>query len=42
MSRTARSLDQFLVTGERRYWLHIAIDRYTGQVVDKQIEIVQE
>jgi Tfp pilus assembly protein PilX len=40
--KTATTLDNFLVTGERRYWLHIAIDRYTGQVVDKQLEIVNE
>ncbi len=39
---TASSLDNFMVTGERRYWLHIAIDRYTGQVVDRQLEAVQE
>jgi len=38
----AASLDQFQVTGERRYWLHIAIDRYTGQIVDRQLEAVQE
>ena len=24
------------------YWLHVAIDRYTGQVVDKQLEVVNE
>lgn len=36
------SLDNFVVTGERRYWLHVAIDRYTGQVVDKQLEVVNE
>ncbi len=40
--KSAASLDNFLVTGEHRYWLHIAIDRYTGQVVDKQLEIVNE
>ena len=39
---TAHSLDNFVVEGERRYWLHIAIDRYTGQVVDKQLEVVNE
>ncbi|HEY0256510.1 MAG TPA: hypothetical protein VGC39_03625, partial [Candidatus Methylacidiphilales bacterium] len=39
---TAASLDNFVVEGERRYWLHIAIDRYTGQVVDKQLEVVNE
>ncbi len=40
--KTATSLDNFVVTGERRYWLHIAIDRYTGQIVDKQLEVVNE
>jgi hypothetical protein len=39
---TATSLDNFVVEGQRRYWLHIAIDRYTGQVVDKQLEVVNE
>ncbi len=39
---TAGSLDNFVVEGERRYWLHIAIDRYTGQIVDKQLEVVNE
>ncbi len=39
---TANSLDNFVVEGERRYWLHISIDRYTGQVVDKQLEVVNE
>ncbi len=32
----------FLVEGERRYWLHIAIDRYTGKIVDQQLELVSE
>ncbi len=39
---TATSLDQFIVEGERHYWLHVAIDRYTGRVVDKQLEVVRE
>ncbi|XHR27170.1 MAG: hypothetical protein ACFUZC_14585 [Chthoniobacteraceae bacterium] len=39
---TATSLDQFVVEGERHYWLHVAIDRYTGQIVDKQLELVRE
>ena len=38
----ATGLSQFVVTGERRYWLHIAIDRYTGKVIDKQLEPVYE
>jgi len=36
----ARGLGDFLVDGERRYWLHVAIDRYTGRVVDRQVEVV--
>ncbi|HEX5492136.1 MAG TPA: hypothetical protein VFX07_12815 [Candidatus Udaeobacter sp.] len=32
----------FVVNGEQRYWVHIAIDRFTGQVIDKQIEVVNE
>jgi hypothetical protein len=36
----AKTLDNFTVTGERRYWLHVAIDRYTGKVVDEMLEKV--
>lgn len=32
----------FVVGGEQRYWIHVAIDRFTGQVIDKQIEVVNE
>ncbi len=39
---SSSSLDNFVVEGERRYWLHISIDRYTGAVVDKQLEVVTE
>jgi hypothetical protein len=42
MSPTAQSLNDFVVQGERRYWLHIAIDRYTGKVIDQQLEPVYE
>jgi hypothetical protein len=38
----ASSLSQFLVEGEQRYWVHVAIDRVTGKVIDKQIEVVKE
>lgn len=38
----ATSLSQFVVEGEKRYWLHIAIDRYTGEVIDQQLEAVCE
>jgi Tfp pilus assembly protein PilX len=32
----------FVVEGEQHYWVHVAIDRFTGQVIDKQIEVVSE
>lgn len=38
----ATSLANFVVEGEKRYWLHIAIDRITGQVIDQQLEAVSE
>jgi hypothetical protein len=30
------------VEGEHHYWVHVAIDRFTGRVIDKQIEVVNE
>ncbi len=38
----ATSLDNFSVDSEKRYWLHIAIDRYTGRIIDQQLEPVYE
>lgn len=38
--QNASNLDQFVVEGERRYWLHVAIDRFTGEVLDRQMELV--
>jgi hypothetical protein len=38
---TATSLDQFNVEGQRHYWLHVAIDRITGKVIDQQLELVE-
>jgi hypothetical protein len=38
----ANTLAGFVVEGEQHYWVHVAIDRFTGQVIDKQIEIVNE
>lgn len=38
----ASRLSDFLVEGERRYWVHVAIDRSTGQVIDENIEPVNE
>jgi hypothetical protein len=39
---TTNPLANFVVEGEQRYWVHVAIDRFTGQVIDKQIEVVKE
>jgi hypothetical protein len=39
---TAKSLDQFVVEGEFRVWLHVAIDRFTGQVIDEKLEPVNQ
>lgn len=32
----------FVVEGESRFWISVAIDRYTGKIVDQQIEKVNE
>ena len=34
--------DHFVIDGEQRYWVHVAIDRYTGQVVDESVELVKQ
>lgn len=39
---SATGPDNFVVEGEQRYWVHVAIDRFTGQVLDRQIENVKE
>jgi hypothetical protein len=39
---TASTLSDFVVEGEKRYWLHVAIDRFTGEVIDQQLEEVFE
>jgi len=28
--------------GKQHCWVHVAIDGFTGQVIDKQIEVVNE
>jgi hypothetical protein len=38
----ATSLGSFTVEGEKHYWLHVAIDRFTGEIVDEQLEPVWE
>ena len=37
---TASTLSDFVVEGEKRYWLHVAIDRFTGDVIGQQLEEV--
>jgi hypothetical protein len=39
---SANPLANFVVDGEKRYWLHIAIDRFDGTVVGQQLEEVSE
>ena len=39
---SATGLAQFVVEGEKRYWLHVAIDRFTGEIIDQQLEAVFE
>lgn len=41
-TKTATGLDNFVVEGERRFWLHVAIDRYTNEIVSQQLEPVYE
>jgi hypothetical protein len=40
--RTTDLTQQFIVEGEKRYWLHVAIDRFTGEIIDQQLEAVYE
>jgi len=39
---TTNLTQPFVVEAEKRYWLHIALDRLTGQVIDQQLEAVSE
>lgn len=39
-SATDLAGDKFVVEGEKRYWLHVALDRYTGGIIDQQLEEV--
>jgi len=38
----ATGFNNFLITAEQHYWAHVAIDRYTGQVISLQLEPVSE
>jgi hypothetical protein len=38
----SKRLSDFIVEGEQHYWVHVGIERFTNQVIDKQIEVVNE
>jgi hypothetical protein len=38
----SKRLSNFVAEGEKRYWLHIAIDRFDGRIVGQQLEEVIE
>jgi hypothetical protein len=40
--KAATGFDQFVVEGQTHLWVHVALDRYTGQVIDKQVEVVSQ
>lgn len=39
---TPPTSSQFIVQGEKRYWVSVAIDRITGKILDQQIEPISE
>jgi len=39
---TTTGESDFLVEGEQRYWLSIAIDRFTAKTIDRQLESINE
>ena len=38
----ATSFSGFMVDGEVHFWIHLAIDRLTGQVIDRRVETLKE
>jgi len=42
LTPAASSLDSFIAQAERRYWYHIAIDRFTGEIVSTLQESASE
>lgn len=41
-SSTGTAGKDFTVRGEKRYWVHLGIDRFTGEVISKRVEEVHE
>ncbi len=42
LTAAAKSGSDFMVQGEERVWIHVAIDRMTGEVLEIQNEVVNE
>lgn len=40
--QSATNAEKFVVEGEQRLWVHVALDRLTGQVIDQNVEVVTE
>lgn len=38
----ASDLSQFIPSSQKRYWIFLAIDRVTGQILDKNVESINE
>ncbi len=38
---SAEGAEQFFVESESRVWVHLAIDRFTGEILDRQVEHVR-
>lgn len=39
---TSKNGSDFIVNAERRVWVHLAIDRLTGEVLERQVEVIDE
>jgi hypothetical protein len=39
---SATGFNNFVVDGEIHYWIHLSIDRLTGQLLDRRVETVKE
>lgn len=42
LAPNATALDRFISQAERRYWYHLAIDRFTGEIISIQKELAAE
>jgi hypothetical protein len=42
LTPAATGLKDFIVEGQKRYWVHVALDRTTGEIIDQQWEPAYE